>query len=85
MSRYYSFVVFALDEVELPEYGIIIERGPNAFRACVSDIEAFKNHLTTQGVSIRQVNSLDEFEPVPAEPEAVLEGTRPPILPGPLS
>lgn len=83
MGRYFSLVVFAQDEVELPEYGIIIERGMNAFRACVSDIEAFKSHLTTQGVSIRQVNSLDEFEPVPAEPEALFEGTRPPFLPGP--
>ena len=58
MSRYYSLVLFVLDEVSFPEHLLILDPGVNTITLTVDDIEAFKVKLVEAGVEIKAVNDL---------------------------
>jgi hypothetical protein len=77
--NFYSFVVHAPGEVDLPEQHLILERGMNAFNALV-DLDSFKELLASNGVRITQVNRLDEHEPVPEDSTALPHVHQNPLL-----
>lgn len=73
VPRRFSLVAFATSEVQLPEHLVSLDRGMNAFHVLVDDIDAFVAELKTKGVRVDRVYPLDDFEPVPPQPEQ-LEG-----------
>jgi hypothetical protein len=64
MPEFYSFVVFAPDEIPLEKEHILLERGPNTFNVLLDDVKGFVAKLTDSGVRIIRQHKLDEFEPV---------------------
>lgn len=62
---YYSFVVWAKEDVSLPEHLLVIGEGFDTFNATISDLPAFLAKLADKGVQVREVHKLDELEPVP--------------------
>lgn len=67
---YYSFVAFAKHPVSIPDPLILLGEGLNTFTAVTDDLEGLKSLLEDEGVTIREVNQLDELDPVP--PESIL-------------
>lgn len=57
---YYSFVVLATDEVTLPEYHLVLDRGVNVFTVTLEDVGSFRQALHEANVVVRQLNRLDE-------------------------
>lgn len=66
-GKYYSFVVWATDEVTLPEYHLVLDRGLNVFTATLEDVGAFRVLLHEANVVVRQVNLLDESKSFASE------------------
>lgn len=79
---FYSFVVQAPGEVEIPEHRVFLDRGQNAFNALIDDLDEFLATLKSSGVTITKMHCLDEHEPVPAEPEQQLTYVQQALLPG---
>lgn len=61
---FYSFVVWAPDEIPLPRIRVLLERGTNAFNGVIEDVEAFKAHLVSKGCTIVKTCQLDAHTPV---------------------
>ena len=61
-DSFYSFVVFAPEEVLLEEYFVHLDRGRNVFNVRVQDIAAFKSELAARHVRITMMNCLDDEE-----------------------
>lgn len=59
---YYSLVVYAPDEVTLPEYRLVLDQGVNAFNLVLDRPDEFSYALTEVGVQIKQMHSLDGQE-----------------------
>jgi hypothetical protein len=71
---FYSFIVRSPGEVPLPDYMIYLDHGQNVFNALVEDLDGFKKLLASEGVSVLQVNRLDEYEQVePVDSQASLD------------
>lgn len=64
MMGFYSFIVMAPGEVTIHEHLIVLDGGRNVFNAQVDDLQAFTKRLTDEGVTVIQVNRLDEYEAV---------------------
>jgi hypothetical protein len=62
---YYSFVVWAQEDVSFPEHLLVIGEGFDTFNATVPDLPAFLAKLAANGVTVREVHQLDALEPVP--------------------
>lgn len=80
---YYSFVVLADHPVAIPDPMVLLDTGVNAFSALVEDLDGFTKLLEEEGVTIKQANRLDEFEPLGPESlllpgEELPEGLLPP-------
>jgi hypothetical protein len=64
MGGFYSFRVYAPQEVVIPEHYVALDVGMNTFNCHVPDIEAFVERLRLENVRIDMMNHLD----APAEP-----------------
>jgi len=62
---FYSFVVWAVEEVPLPEHLLLLEPGMNAFNAQLEDLDGFIACLREAKVEVRQVNNLTDPSFVP--------------------
>ncbi len=60
---YYSFVVVAPQPIGFPKPLLILDQGVNVFSAEVANVEEFLQSLRAEGIEVREVNRLDEFEP----------------------
>jgi hypothetical protein len=58
----YSFVVIAQQPSGLIDPMIMLDKGLNVFTAEVSDLEVFKAQLSDEGVEVKKVNRLDDFQ-----------------------
>ena len=62
MTALYSCIAFSPDEVELPEYRLVLDPGINAFTLLLSNADEFSYALANVGVQIKQLHLLDEPE-----------------------
>lgn len=81
---YYSIQAISPGIVGVAEPLIALDRGFNVFTAQTDDLDGLLAHLKAEGVEIRQVNRLDEHEPVAPEDSILLPGETPEgLLPSP--
>lgn len=77
---YYSFKVSADHPVGIPKPLVMLDTGNNTFTAEVDDLELFLEKLHEEGVTVREINRLDEFEENTLS-DLLLPGERLPQLP----
>jgi len=65
----YSFKVTSLREVDVPQHFITIGKGLDTFTVRTDDVDALKDFLLNEGVSILECNQIDDLEPVEPQPE----------------
>jgi hypothetical protein len=78
---YYSLVVWTPTEIVIQARRVLLDPGVNTFNVEVDDIDELTAFLRESGARIVQCNTLDQFEPVPAEPEMLLALASPPSPP----
>lgn len=61
-SGFFSFTVIAKKPVGIPSPMVFLDTGLNVFAAQIDDLELFKILLGEEGVEIKGINCLDEFE-----------------------
>jgi hypothetical protein len=66
---FYSFKVYSTAEVDLPEHLVTVGVGQDVFLARVEDLDAFKERLQLEGISVIQVHQLDAHEAIEPVPE----------------
>lgn len=81
-AGFYSFKVWATEEVIFPEHFLVLGEGENIFNTSVEDIEAFRQKLVAAGVRIIEEHCLDddldeEVPPVTMDCEALPRGEGP--------
>ncbi len=69
----YSFVVWTPIEIQVPEKGLLLDPGTNAFNVLIDDVEGLVARFEASGALIKQQNRLDEYEPVPSIMETFSE------------
>jgi hypothetical protein len=74
----YSFKVLSSEEVLLPKYGLAIGEGIDIFSSTVDNLSDFLNLLGENQVHVKEVNNLEDLEPVTP---ALLTGVDPEEIP----
>ena len=74
---FYSITAMAPHPIGIRVPLITLDRGFNAFTALTDDIAGLKAELEAEGVEIREVNRLDDHEPVAPEDSILLPGESP--------
>ncbi len=83
-AGFFSFKVWAREEVAFPEHFLILGEGENIFNTSVPDIAAFRKKLGSAGVRIveeHRLDDLDEVPPVTLDYEVLPPGTSGGLLP----
>lgn len=73
---YYSFVAIAQRPVGIPDPMILLDSGVNTFTAQTDDLEGLLDILKNEGVTVTQVNKLDDHEEGTAQ-DLLLPGEAP--------
>ena len=71
---FYSFVAISRHPVTIPDPLILLGKGTNTFTALTDDVDGLVELLTSEGVDVREVHSLDNLEAVPIAEGLLLPG-----------